>query len=288
MIKGQALGRGNRISLLAALVFGLLAALLTVVYLSRAGGETGGGGSAAATVPVVVAAQDIAAGTRIDADMVLLRSVPQSAVLDGAFGEVEQVVGKVTQIPLVAGEQVIASKLTGGELTLAEFGDDPPLSLVVPEGMRAVSIQVSSLAGAGGLIRPGDYVDVILAVEVDVKDDKGEVIGRNQVARTILQNVQVLAIEQDVVRPIIADGEQPTPAEMGDINPEATTATLAASPTQSEVLVLADVCRRNFSGQLSLALRAFGDDSLVPTRTSWPEEGPPPDCATLLGLNALP
>jgi pilus assembly protein CpaB len=289
MIKNLAIGgRGNRLSLLAALFFGLLAAVLTVVYLSRAGGESGGGTSGeVATLPVVVAAQDIPAGTRIEADMVRLRSIPQSAVLSGAFQDTQEVIGKVTQVPLVAGEQVIQSKVTGGELALAQFGDNPPLSLLIPEGMRAVSVQVSSVVGAGGLIRPGDFVDVILSVEVGVFNENGETIGRNQVARTILQNVQVLAIDQEVVRSVPGEEGAPTPSGMADFNPEATTATLAVSPVHGEVLALADICRRNFSGQLILALRSYGDDSTVDTRSEWPEGGPPPDCASLLGLEAL-
>lgn len=290
MLKGQVLGnRGNRVALFLALFLGILAAVLTAVYLGSARDEGGGGGSTGVTVPVVVAAQNISAGTRVEAGMVAIKDVAEASVLTGAFGTVEDVVGKVTQVSLVTGEQVLSSKITGTELALSQFGDNPPLSLLIPQGMRGVSVQVTSVAGAGGLIRPGDYVDVILSVTVDVTDPNGSTSGRNQVAQVILQNVLVLAIDQSISLPASAEesaGQGGSP--VGEANPEATTATLAVSPVHAEVLALADNCRENFSGRLSLALRSFGDASPITQRTTWPADGPPPNCASLLGVSALP
>lgn len=291
MIKSGVLGdKTNRLMLFLALFFGVVSALLVYVYLSQAKEEGGGGTGSGALVPVVVAARDIQAGTRLTADMVSIKKLSQGAVLTGAFQKTEDVIGKVTRVPLVAGEQVIPAKVTGGELALAEFGDNPPLSLVVPEGMRAVSIEVNSVVGAGGLIRPGDRVDVILSVAADVLDDQQETIGRNQIARTILQDVQVLAVGEDVVRMTTdsegAQGEQLAGVE--EANPEATTVTLAVSPVHGEVLTVADECRERFAGRISLALRGFGDSSPVSARSQWPADGPPPDCASLLGLPFLP
>ena len=49
--------------------------------------------------------------------------------------------------------------------------------LAVQPGMRAVTIRVDNVAGVAGLIRPGDYVDVVLTGGTVKKDDK--IIRRN-------------------------------------------------------------------------------------------------------------
>ena len=286
MIKNLTMGgRTNRALLMMALVLALVAAVLTAVYLSQAKEDTGGGSFSGVVRPVVVAAQDIPARTRIDASMVTLKEIPEGVLLAGGFENVEDVVGQVTQVPIMTGEQVVVSKVSTSEFPLAQFGENPPLALVVQPGLRAVSVEVSSLVGAGGLIRPGDFVDVILSVEVQ---GRGGEEGRNQLARTILQNVQVLAIDQDVAQPELTEGADAAGgAADKPANPEATVVTLAVTPVHGEVLALADNCRLNFGGRLSLALRAFGDGEPVASRPVWGTDGPPPDCASLLGLTSI-
>jgi pilus assembly protein CpaB len=270
MIKGMTLSKGgSRLPLILGLVLGLVAAVLVVVYLSSAKSDSGtvriGGDEG---VPTVVAANDIAAGTRLTAEMLTVTNTTNP--LAGAFGTTEGVTGQVTRVPLVAGEQVIQSKVGG---TVFE-GDNPPLSNQIEPGKRAVSAEISSLIGAGGNIRPGDFVDVILIVEVKPEGASPENQGTsNQISSTILQNVKVLA------------SSNPDDAKAADET--ATSVTLMVTPTQGEVLAMSDVCGDNHGGRLSLSLRAPGDSAKISTRTEWPDGGPPPDCAGVLGTTAL-
>ena len=294
MIKNQALGgRSNKGLILLGLFLGIVSAVLVVVYLSQASDGGGGDVSGGAVTPAVVATQDIAAGTRVTEEMVEVREISAGAVLAGVFGDTADVIGQVTRIPLVAGEQVIPTKVTA---TGAAIGgvDNPPLAYVVPEGKRAVSVEVSSIIGASGLIRPGDYVDVILTVRIestDAAEAGGFVLegGKDEIARTVLQNAQVLTIDQEVTTAVPSEGEETGLAatDDADANSEATTVTLAVSPVHGEVLTVAETCGKNFSGRLALALRAFGDSSQVETRSVWANDGAPPTCAALLGLSAL-
>ncbi len=291
MIKSQALGgRSNKVLIFLGLFLGLVSAVLVVVYLQSAGGDGGGGGSSATVKPVVVAGGDVAAGTRITKEMVTLKDITSDAILVGAFEDTGDVVGKVARVPLVAGEQVIPSKVTATGAAITDV-ENPPLAYVVPEGKRAVAIQVSNIIGASGLVRPGDYVDVILTVRIESAAalEGGAALenGKDQIARTILQNAQVLSIDQDVAvtAPDEAEGA-PAVDEDAEANPEATTVTLAVSPVHGEVLSAAETCGDNFSGRLALALRSFGDSSAVDTRAAWDEGGPAPTCAALLGLSA--
>jgi pilus assembly protein CpaB len=286
MIKNQALGgRSNRGLILIGLFLGLVSAVLIVVYLSQAGEGGGGEVSGAEVTPVVVASQDIAAGTRIIEGMVETKDIAVDTVLAGVFSDTEGVIGQVTRVPLVAGEQVITTKVTATGAAIAG-GENPPLAFVIPEGKRAVSILVSNVIGASGLIRPGDYVDVILAVQIQVGSGDGDSDGSQvQIAQTILQNVLVLSVDQDVTRAVVSEGEEaPVVGDGTEANPEATTVTLAVSPAHGEVLTVAEACA---TPRLALALRGFGDSSPVANRTVWAEDGAAPTCAALLGLQSL-
>jgi pilus assembly protein CpaB len=292
MIKNQALGgRSNKGLIFLGLFLGLVSAVLVVVYLSQAGSDSGGKVSNGATTPIVVANQNIAPGTRITESMVTLRPISADAVLTDAFREVDAVVGQVTRVPLVSGEQVIPSKVTATGPSITDV-DNPPLAYVVPEGMRGVAIKVDSSIAASGLVRPGDYVDVVLTVKLEGSGTtEGEASSsrvRDQIAVTVIQNAQVLSIDQDVALTSLDSEGSPSPDEEGaDTNPDAATVTLAVSPANGEVLTVAEKCGENFGGRLALALRGFGDSAPVGTRTQWAADGPAPNCAALLGLSSL-
>src|SRR3989304_6337479 len=237
MIKNQALGgRTNRALILLGLFLGLVSAALVVVYLSEANDGGGGNVSGGAVTPVVVASQGIPAGTRVTEEMLTLKPISSDAILADAFRKTKDVIGQVTRVPLVSGEQVIPTKVTPTGAAIANV-ENPALAYVVPEGMRAVSVEVSSVIGASGLIRPGDYVDVILTIKAGQEGDAGTSSQtRDQIARTILQNALVLSIDQSVAHPVAGDdGSSAPPAEDGTSNADASSVTLAVSPVHGEV-----------------------------------------------------
>jgi pilus assembly protein CpaB len=294
MIKNQALGgRSNRGLIFLGLFLGLISAVLVVVYLNRAGDDGGGSVAPGEAVPVVVASQNIEAGTRVTEDMLVVKEISPEAVLTGVFTDPADIVGQVTRVPLVAGEQVLPNKVTATGQAIADL-DNPPLAFVVPDGMRAISVKVDNIIGASGLIRPGDYVDVILTIKVEgapTSVEEGELADsiRDQIAVTVLQNAQVLSIDQDVAVTVAGEGTgSSAPGEEGpEANPEAASVTLAVAPAHAEVLTVAETCGDNFGGRLALALRGFGDDSQTSTRTAWPTDGAYPNCASLFGLTSL-
>ncbi len=115
------------------------------------------------------------------------------------------------------------------------------LAAVLAPGTRAVSIAVDPVSGVGGLIWPGDRVDVILTQEIP---QAGTSI-RRVVAETTLSDVRVVAVDQDIVQ-----GGSPTAGISGKL---ASTVTLQASEDQAERLNVAGRL-----GRLSLAIRAVG------------------------------
>lgn len=242
-IAGAAPGRTNRRFLIIALLFAVVSAVLAYTALSR---DSGGGGSAAVgETQVVVAKRAIQQRTIITADMLELKTVPSDLVIGGAFVSVTDAVDKVTKFPLEANQQigstvVVDTQNPTGDATLAQ---------VVPTGRRAVSISSSQVISAGGLILPGDYVDVVWIC----CDDKAAL------AKTVLQNVQVAAVAQTLVDAGPASGgDNPSPAGEAEGDPEASTVTLLLTPEETHLVRLAEV-----SGPLSVTLRGPGDGNIA-------------------------
>jgi len=273
-------GRSGKVVLLLALFLGLISAVLVYVYLSQAGGEETAASDT--TESVVVATEDISVATRITADMVEIKAISADAVHPNSFSSTEGVVGNLARYPIAAGEQILSDRVAPSSASVPE-GEELPLPYIVPEGKRAVSVVMSDLIGAGGLLRPGDYVDVILTVKLGSQE---------QIGRIILQVVELLALAQQVakVAPKFEDSEEGEEEERistgeGKTDPEAVTVTLAVAPVEGEVLAVADKCADNFQGRLALALRPYGDHDIVGGRLFWSETGETPLCSQLFGVD---
>jgi pilus assembly protein CpaB len=254
-----------------ALGLGLLSAVLVFVYLGR----SGGGGEATPsgeTKAVVVASQDIAAGTRITEDMVRVKNMSSDSAVPSAFSTTELVVGSVARFPITADEQILGNRLAAGGITVPQ-GDKVPLTYIVPEGMRAVAINTKQVISAGGLVLPGDYVDIIFVAEV--KTNLSPPLDSSHIAQTVLQNVEVLAVQQTISEVVpegtgdgdgAADGDgevaQRVAVDRPDPDPEAITVTLAVTPQQAQTLAMADVisdASENDTTDIRLSLRRFGE-----------------------------
>jgi pilus assembly protein CpaB len=260
-------GRGGKAVLLLALFLGLISAVLVYVFLSQTGGEETVASDTGATKSVVVATADISPGTRISEDMVKMKAVPEEAVVAGGFFTTADVVGSIARFPIAAEEQVLGDRLISTVLTTDSEG--LPLSYVVPEGKRGLSIRVEQVISAGGLVLPGDRVDVIMVA--NIKSNLPPPLDESHLSFTILQNVEVLAVDQaveEVVPETTGDGTTSTETDSGatqrvpldrpDANPEATTVTVAVTPGEAQILAMADE-----KATLRLALRPFGDEQPV-------------------------
>jgi pilus assembly protein CpaB len=264
-LAGATAGSTNRRLLLLALVAGIVAAILIYTALSR-GSESTGGASAASTAPAVVAKQDIPARTKITSGMVEVRQMPTDDLSELAYTDLSQVVGRVTRYPIATSEQVLSTKVVSLE-SAAKTGDS--LSYIIPEGRRAISIEVSEVVSGGGLVLPGDYVDIMGVFDVKFGNGDQETTEDKYFSRIILQNIEVLAVAQTVVdTPPEAgtttgtDGETTTTDADGqrvrnteaEPEPKASTVTLSVTPQEAQLLFLAEE-----NGVLRLAVRPYGD-----------------------------
>lgn len=118
-------------------------------------------------------------------------------------------------------------------------GDHGFLAAVLQPGMRAVSIAVDNTTGSAGLIWPGDHVDLILTQTLN---GPGVPVGRQVAAETVLSDIRVLAIDQQLI-----EGAAPTASG------SQRTVTLEVTPEQAERISVAMRL-----GRLSLAVRSAG------------------------------
>ena len=94
----------NRRALILALVLGIVAAVLTILFLGGRG-DASSEQSVVTTLQVVVAVKEIAPGQEITQRMIQLKDLPESAVINNAATATDQVVGQVARYPVEIGEQ---------------------------------------------------------------------------------------------------------------------------------------------------------------------------------------
>jgi len=143
-----------------------------------------------------------------------------------------EVIGAVTRHRIEAGAVVYRD-------AVVKPGDSGFLAAVLKPNMRAVTVGVNVVSGAGGLIYPGDHVDLLLT---QTFKDPQISIKKNTSTETIAQNLRVLAIDQTVQA-------SPPPNGEGRV---ARTVTLEVSPTYAQKIT--DAVRL---GELSLTIRSL-------------------------------
>ena len=142
--------------------------------------------------------------------------------------------------------QVLPQGVPIARSAIVQPGDRGFLAAVLPKGKRAITIAISEVAGLGGLVLPGDRVDLILTYSVagDIIDAEREI----RASETVMSNIRVLALDQRL-GPVVLDeeGKAETP-------PIARTATLEVSPQEAEMITLGQTL-----GTLSLVLNSVRD-----------------------------
>ncbi len=243
--------RTNRLILIGAIALAVVAAVLVFASLSSFGGSDNTN-SIGGTVSVVVAAQDIKAGTTITGDMLTTAVIPSKVLVNGAVTDKQAAVGLVNLYPIYKNDQVSAPKLGQGDKNCG-------FRCAIPNGMVAVSVPISETTSVGGLIQPGDYIDITAVYNKSNGDN----------ATGLLQNVLVLAVGQNAAKPTaqLDSNGNPLPADSAavvgsdntDPNNKAKTLTVAVNPQDVGTLALATT-----QGTVYLSLRPPGDTTIVP------------------------
>lgn len=189
-------------------------------------------------VPLVVAAADIEPGTTIDASLVKVVTHPQRYLPPQSLHSIESVLGKITTVPIFAGEA----------LTARRFGVTGGRSSSIPKGLRAFTLTFESAGALGTVPGVGDRVDVIATFTREVLGEASSV--------TILR--------QKEVAEVVGAGA-PSSSKVGSrlALPGSASAsigvTLFVTPTEAQKLAMAESL-----GRLTLVLAPVGGDEAAP------------------------
>lgn len=210
------------IALVAAVTFGLVAAVSVSRYLSSAQAFTKN------LNKVVVAKVEIPVGQKLIAEHLTVAHFPTNVTPEGAFSGIDQkLIGRVAVTRIAVREPVTESRL-------APIGAAAGLSSVIPEGYRAMTVKVDDVVGVSGFIVPGTLVDIV--VVMDPPKAGGNV---EKISKIVLQNIKVLASGQNIDNPKNDREAQRVKA-----------VTLQVTPEQAEKLALA-----TNEGNLQLVMR---------------------------------
>lgn len=259
------------------------AALLALVAVFIARGVVNGrtAAPAATTVAAIAAVKPLAFGDKITTDSLKIVQLPPEAVPQGAFKTVELAVGdgtRVAQRSIAVNEVIAPTAISGTGNRLSTMG-------VIGGNMRALTVNVTESSGVGGLVAPGDHVDVFITrtppektVRFDtVVKDPGDMIDATAARpaakdKASVRHGPLAATPPSLVRTMPADGARPQPItdlliqdvrvlaigqniNVSSEKPELVkSATLEVTPAQVAKLTLGQSV-----GVLALALRPLSD-----------------------------
>ena len=239
----------RKIVLIASLVAGIVAAVLTRIYIlakdaevkelkqsivARYGGE----------MWVLCFKRDVPGGTVLSKSDLQLKKVPVAGMRGQAVGEenLADVVGRKVLFGHKELDALFWGDIEGGNP--AEKG----LSADIKKQMRAVSINCSGAASVSSMVRPNDHVDVIGTFDLSDPGVSAPSKAKSLVTCTILQNVLVLATGSQTAK---------VRAKQAGFGNGYSTVTLEVTPREAEMLAFAE----QIKGRLVLSLRNGNDTS---------------------------
>ena len=215
------------VPLALAIVLGLAAMMIAKDYMSK---KNGGDAKVAKMTDVVVVKENLMPGTLLKPEQLAMGKMSGDVPSESVFNNISEVEGRVIHSPMFKGQPVLETLLT-------PKGTGAGLQALVPEGKRAITVEINEFSGVAGFLIPGCHVDVVATVS-------GE--GGEMTSRTIVQNVPVTAIGQK---------KQNEPGA----EPESTkSVTLVTTPKEAEAIELAAA-----TGRPRLVLRSSGDKRIV-------------------------
>jgi Flp pilus assembly protein CpaB len=276
------LKRSNRLILLIGF---FLAAVAFVAVVMLLGSGTGGGGGNepgvdALNTSIVVTTADVPLGTTLTADMVATQAVKNTEKPAGSYTLTSEVIGRSVTTQLTKGQL-----LDGNAFSTTTV--NPDIARLLDPGKRAMAVQVDQIAGVGTLVKPGDRVDVVLAIRPPIVIEKAptkegqplttvrnfaavadDLVNRTTV-KVLVENLRVVGTL--VPPPTTTDPNASPPPTGPSYSGTAGTqlVLLEVTPQQAELIRFAQPSLPDSSlYSLSLVLRAPGDAEAPPVTTT--------------------
>ena len=252
----------NQNRLIVGLAVAVLAGLLLSGFVYRVLKQASAVRPVVATQHIVVAAMPLPLGTRLEEKNLRLIPWPASEPVAGMFTRIEDCANRALITNLTENEPVLEGKLASQQ-------SGAGLPATIPEGMRALTVAVNEVVGVAGFVIPGTMVDVLVT-------GSGGTGGSSQnVTRTILENIRVLAAGQTVQQD--RDGKpQTVPVITLLVTPEnAAKLTMAANLGKIQLALRNTIDTKQVSPAPVMQAALFGGAAPVPKRVA-PNAPPPP------------
>jgi pilus assembly protein CpaB len=255
-------------------------AFVGVILLTNNGNSGTGTPAAPTTAKIVVAAQDIPLGTTITAAMVATKDVPIADKPADSFVLPEAVIGKIVRTDVTSGGYISTSTFSAAAALV-------DVAQLLDPGLGAVSVQVDQVSGVGTLVKPGDRVDVVLAINDATKDPivvaapKGAqattAAGAFEPFNTLLNSTTIKVLVQNVQ--VVGTILPPPTAQQGAAQNTTGTGTTPEATTtlngQAQIVILALTAQQaelvrftQLDGNLSLVLRSPKDKDAPAVKTT--------------------
>lgn len=222
--------KNRTLLMMISLVLALATAGAAYVWLKT---QDGGAVKPEEKVALWSAKTDIAAGLQITDKMIEKVMVPKDQLAPGIYTDSKDIVGSYAKETILKGEAFPVQRLYSET--------DRLLSMRLEPGYRAFSISMTRFSGVADLVKAGDRVDIF----VYLKELQGaEGVDRPDIAQVILQDVEVLAVRQEIQK------DSPPPKDVVDLY----AVTLAVPVKAVEKLILGEE-----TGILKMALRPFDE-----------------------------
>lgn len=179
----------NRLALVVAIVLGVLSILGIRFYVEKIKTEYT---AQAQLVDLPVAAREIRNGEVVTEKDIQTRKFPR-AILEG--------LGKyLDDAKVIEGSKVVVPEIKQGSVFQQYHFRRTYVktSLKISEGHRALTIPVNNLTGIAGMLKPNDFVDIVMSQQFQLT---GATVGSPggakglKVTRTLLEKVQILALD---------------------------------------------------------------------------------------------
>jgi Flp pilus assembly protein CpaB len=192
--------RRARLVLIVGVLIAILAGAATYVVSSGSKAEAP---PPVATTDVLVAARDLPARSALTPADVKVQKYPVDLAPPAALTKPEEVIGKIVQQPLAAGEPLLPGKFAAaGAVSFTVFPPNAqpvagqPIAAGTPD-YRVMTITVPDANAVGGAIQVGDLVDVLYTLTFDPSKYFTGVADPNRFSdfatKITLQNLPILA-----------------------------------------------------------------------------------------------
>ena len=181
----------------AGIVLALLAGVVAYTSLTRVVQTPIESGSIGPAMTVIAAARDLPARTLLTQELLVEIDLPAAAVPQGSVDTYDRVAGKLTMVPIYAGEPLLDQRLVDPNIESA----DGRRALFLNDDEVLMAIPAQDLLSRVGVLKPGDQIDLLYSLSFPESRGIGAAVGAEddqQATFVLLQNVTIIGMAGSV------------------------------------------------------------------------------------------